>query len=75
MQTLDSAPTPALLCSILDAASALGISRTSLYAILDAGEIETVRIGKRRLVPLDSIEAYVAALRAEALPGAQVSVP
>lgn len=47
------------LCSISEAAKALGIGRTNLYGMLSKGELESVRIGARRLVKVDSIEALI----------------
>jgi excisionase family DNA binding protein len=46
-----------LLCSIPDAAKALGIGRSKLYELIDARQIETVAIGRRRLCRTDSVRA------------------
>ena len=53
---------PSLLLSVEQAAVALGISRRPLYPILMRGEIRSVLIGRRRLVPVAEIEAYIARL-------------
>ena len=37
-----------LLLSLVEAARRLGIGRTSMYELLDAGEIESVHIGRLR---------------------------
>jgi len=47
----------ALLCSIPDAAKALGVGRSKLYELIGEGRLETVTIGRRRLVRTDSIRA------------------
>jgi excisionase family DNA binding protein len=47
------------LCSISDAATALGIGRTKTYEMLNSGELESIQIGTRRLVKLDSIKAFI----------------
>lgn len=52
-----------LLLPITEAAERLGVGRTKTYELLDAGELEAVHIGRRRLVAADSIEAYVRRLR------------
>ena len=39
-----------------EAAKALGISRSSAYEAARKGEIPTIRIGKRLLVPLAALE-------------------
>jgi excisionase family DNA binding protein len=41
-----------LAVSIPEAAKALSISRSFAYAQADSGEIPTIRIGRRRLVPV-----------------------
>jgi excisionase family DNA binding protein len=46
-----------LLCSIPDAAKALGVGRSKLYELIGEGRLETVTIGRRRLVRTDSIRA------------------
>lgn len=48
-----------------DAADALDLSRTTVFALIAAGELESVKIGRARRVPRDAIEAYVAKLRAD----------
>jgi len=62
------APTEgALLLSVADAAKALGVSRGSLYELVTRGEIQSLQIGRRRLVPrqalLDFIEGNATARR------------
>ena len=46
-----------LLCSIPDAAIALGVSRSKTYELIGQGLLLTVSIGRRRLVRVDSVEA------------------
>lgn len=41
--------------SIIDAAKALGISRTSIYGLIREGRLEVVKLGRRTLVKADSI--------------------
>ncbi len=40
----------------------LGISRTAIYELIDGGKLKTVKIGRRRLVPLEAIEEFIAGL-------------
>jgi excisionase family DNA binding protein len=51
--------TPKLLLTVAEAAAALGLGRSKLYQLLDAGEIESVKIGKARRVPTAALEMYV----------------
>ncbi len=53
-----------LTVSVTDAARLMGIGRTTAYKLIGAGEIETVQIGARRLVVVESIDNYVHRLRA-----------
>lgn len=46
------------------AAAMLGIGRSTLYLCIAAGEIETIKVGRSTLVPVDSLKAFVAARRA-----------
>jgi len=43
-------------CTIPEAAKALGICRNKAYEAAGRGEIPTIRIGKRLLVPLAALE-------------------
>lgn len=54
----------ALAVSINDAAKALGLGRTSIYAMIADGRLEAFRLGRRRLVTVESIRKLVAANRA-----------
>ena len=47
-----------LLCSIPDAAKALGLGRSKLYELISEGHLETVTIGRRRLVRTQSLRAF-----------------
>lgn len=46
-----------LLCSIPDAARALGLGRSKVYELISAGSLQTVTIGRRRLVQTKSVRA------------------
>lgn len=48
------------LCSVPDAAKALGVGRTKLYDMLAKGELLSMQIGTRRLVKIASIKALIA---------------
>jgi excisionase family DNA binding protein len=53
---------PVLLPVYPEAASVLGIRRTKTFELIKSGELRTVTIGRRRLVPVAAIEEYVARL-------------
>lgn len=46
--------------SINDAASALGLGRTSIYAMIADGRLEAFKIGRRTLIRVESIQRLVA---------------
>jgi excisionase family DNA binding protein len=50
----------ALLLRIPDAAGLLGIGRTTLYKLIDEGELAVVRIGRAVRVPIVEVHAFVA---------------
>jgi hypothetical protein len=47
-----------------------GISRSRIYELLDAGELESVHVGARRLILIDSYRRMLARLRAAQEPSA-----
>ena len=46
-------------CSVAEACQAVGFGRTKLYELMDEGHIQTVKIGRRRLVRVPSILSYL----------------
>lgn len=42
-----------------EAAEILGLSRTTAYKAIHDGEIPSIKIGRRRLVPLAALEAMI----------------
>ncbi len=44
---------------INEATAAYGLSRTTIYKLISSGELRTVKIGGRRLIPVDAIEALI----------------
>lgn len=56
----------AMLVSIPMTVKMLGCGRTTIYELIKNGEIETVKLGKRRLVVTDSLRSYVTNLRSQA---------
>lgn len=48
-----------LTLSIPEACAFLGIGRSSLYGLISSGDLQTILIGKRRLVPVDSLRNLI----------------
>ena len=45
-----------ICCSIKEAISASGLPRSTLYELMAAGKLDSVKIGKRRLIRVASLE-------------------
>lgn len=58
----DTAVTP-LLHSVDQVMTLTGLGRSAVYERLKTGEIESVKVGARRLIPHDAILRFVAELR------------
>jgi excisionase family DNA binding protein len=52
-------PSDALLISVRQAATRLGIGRDATYALVRNGELPCVRVGRRVLVPASALAAWV----------------
>jgi excisionase family DNA binding protein len=49
-----------LVYSIQEAAHACGLSRATIYRLIAAGKLTTVKVGARRLVPVAAVDALLA---------------
>lgn len=61
----DTTRAPRVMLTPEQAADALAIGRTTLYALIKNGELESVKIGRLRRIPADAITAYTARLSAQ----------
>ena len=60
----DEAPeTIPLLVTAREAGQILGVSRTTVYELIAAGELESVHIGRSMRVPVATLQDYVVRLR------------
>ena len=64
-----------LVYSVEEAASLLGISRTFVFQLIAAGEIDSFKIGPRRKIPRDAVHGYLKRLRMEQSPSARQQLP
>ena len=61
-----------LLLTIQESCDSTGLGRSKFYELIKTGEIESVKIGKARRIPPESLAAYVDGLRqAQSPPGQQ----
>ena len=56
---------PRLLLTVDEAAEQLGIGRTTAWALIRSGALESVQIGRLRRVHIDAVAAYAAQLSAK----------
>jgi excisionase family DNA binding protein len=52
-----------LLLTIPQAAQRLGVGRTTVYQLTNAGELEVVHIGRCARIPIASVDAFVERIR------------
>lgn len=55
-----------LLLTVEQAAQQLGIGRTTVFALLKSGELESIPLGRLRRIPAECITEYIDRLRAAA---------
>jgi len=55
-------PTQKVFLTVAEAAEVLGIGKTTTYALVRSGEIESVLIGRLRRIHIDTVTAYAAEL-------------
>lgn len=59
-------PIGAVLLTVEEAAERLRIGRTTMYALVSSGAVESVKVGRLRRVPVEAVDAYVIVLRTTA---------
>lgn len=55
----DNSPVEKRAYHVKEAAKAYGWSRSTLYKLMEAGTLRSVKIGGRRLIPRDALEALI----------------
>ena len=65
MATAGNTPQP-IATPVADACRRLGIGRTMLYELIGRGEIRSIKIGTRTLIPETELQRFVAAKLGEA---------
>ncbi|MEU8227094.1 helix-turn-helix domain-containing protein [Kribbella sp. NPDC048915] len=55
-----------LLLTVEQAAQQLGVGRTTLFALLKSGELESIPLGRLRRIPAECITEYINRLRVAA---------
>jgi len=55
-----SQPVPRRALRVHEARAALGIGKTTIFALLKTGQLASVRVGTVRLIPVEAIDAMLA---------------
>lgn len=53
-------PSPPLLLRIDETARLLSVARTTVYGMINRGELPVVKCGTARRIPLDAVRAWIA---------------
>ena len=61
---MTAAPIEKLLYKPEEAAKALGIGRSKIYALMATGQLESVLVGGSRRIPLEALHAFIEQLLA-----------
>lgn len=48
-----------IVVSVYEAAKALNLGRTSIHKLMKSGELESVKLGSRRLIKADSVRRLI----------------
>ena len=59
VETQEEAQMDVMLYSVVEAASYLGIKRSTFYGLMSQGQIRSVYIGRRRLVPRGELDSFI----------------
>ena len=68
MRKTDVMPIERRALRVGDAAAAYGLGRTTIYKLMKDGKLATVKIGGRRLIPREAMEALLKGTRHERQP-------
>lgn len=52
-----------LLLTPEEAADAIGSGRSTVYELMRAGQLESIKVGRNRRIPVDALERFVDQLR------------
>lgn len=53
-----------LLNTVNQACEILSLSRATIYRLLESGDLQSYRVGRRRMIPTDAIRSFLADLAA-----------
>lgn len=62
-KTPNPTPVKRAAYSVTEAAAALGIGRTYVFQLIKEGALDSLKVGRRRLVPVTEVHAFLARMR------------
>lgn len=62
---MHSPSVPTLAVGIDDAARSIGVARSAMYEIVARGEIDSFKLGRRRMILMKTLETYIARMAKE----------
>lgn len=63
MKKKQISPVARAALSVEEAADALGLGRTYIFQLIKEGALESIRAGRRRLVPVKAVDAFLARMK------------
>lgn len=54
------------LLTVPEVMAAMALSRWKVYDLIRSGQLESIKVGRGRRIPLDAVDAYVTEQRREA---------
>jgi excisionase family DNA binding protein len=57
-------PAHKLLCNVKEVMQVTGLGRSKIYEYILSGELRSIKVGRRRLIPTDAIPEFIAQLQA-----------
>lgn len=58
-------PAPKLLLKVEEVSEMLNLGRSKLYSYILSGQLRSVKIGRRRLIPPDAVQEFVDGLQTD----------
>ena len=53
------APSPKVLLNVDEVAGMLSLGRSKLYSYILSGELRSLQLGRRRLIPIEAVHEFV----------------
>ena len=63
--SIEFLPDQTVLLTVKEASTRLRVSKSKLYELINKRRLESIRIGRRRLIPADSLLKLIVELREE----------